>query len=185
MIYSNVNTEVKSKDLGCGVKYYLAIEDTHRPVSLWTTENLALQKGMNHKITAGMNYRRRPCLVEEEDYHLFLFLYAATDKLGTKRGEIKIHKNHADNVRVVSYFGQNKCLLAEVIDPLVGALIQVRPYGLPEDVIGDLYVIHECNVYHCTSDTLEACCKEHNIECPAEFDARGCALVAAPDWVTM
>ncbi len=120
MIYSNVNTKVKSKDLGCGVKHYLAIADTNRPVALWTTENVALRKGMNQKITAGVNYRRKPCLLEQEDYHLYLFLYAATDEFGIKRGEIKILKKHAKNVQVITYFGQNKCLLAKVINPLEG-----------------------------------------------------------------
>ena len=185
MIYSNVKTEVKSKDLGCGVKYYIGIADTHRPVALWTEENLALEKGMNHKITAGINYRRRPCLLKQEDYNLYLFLYAATNDIGTETGEIKIFKQHADNVRVISHFGQNKCLLAEVVDPLVGALIQVRPYGLKENAPADLYIIHECNVYHCKSDTLEECCKEHNIEWADGFNPRGLDLIAVTDWITM
>ena len=185
MIYANVDTEVRSKDLGCGMKYYIAVGNPRRSIGLWTEDNLALKKGMNDNIAVGINKRRRPCLIPQTDYHLHIFLFAETNETGLKKGEIKIHKDHAENVRVVSYFGQNRCVLVEVVDPLVDALIQVRPYGLADDAVGDLYVVHECNVYHCTSDTLEECCKEHNIECPAEFDARGCALVAAHDWVTL
>lgn len=184
MIYSNVKTEVKSKDLGCGVKYYIGIADTHRPIALWTEENLALEEGMNEKITAGINRRRVPCLLPQEDLTLYLFLYAATDKLGVKTGEIKIYKDHAENVRVIRHFGEDKCLLAEVVNPLRVTFIEVRPYGLTENEPADIYVVHKCEVYHCTSATLKACCEQNGID---EFDdlcSRGCAP-AATDWVKL
>ena len=185
MIYANVDTEVRNKDLGCGLKHYIAVGNPRRSISLWTEENLALKKGMNDKIAVGINYRRRPCLIPQVDYNLHLFLYAETDDIGIKRGEIKIYKKHAENVRVISHFGQNRCVLAEVVDPLVGALIQVRPYGITDDSQASLYVIHECNVYSCSIDTLKACCEEHGIEWLEAFANGECDLVAASDWVTL
>ncbi|MBQ6860035.1 MAG: hypothetical protein IJO08_00095 [Clostridia bacterium] len=185
MIYTNVDTAVKTRSVGLEKRHFVSVGAQHKPILLRTRPELEFKKGLNEKLSLVWDERGKMHLERMEDNTFFMLLYAENETANPYDGRIKVYYNHQENVRFIARFGQRDCIMLDVKDPSVGALIQIRPYDFDQGAPAELYVIYDWKVYRCTPESLRKCCEENNIEVSDALHIDEIDVRNENDWVTL
>ena len=185
MIYSNVDIAVKTRSIGLEKRHFVAVGKERKPILIRTRPELEFKKGLNEELSIVWDERGKMHLERMSDNAFYMLLYAERENERSSKGTIKVYYNHKDNVRFLARFGQRDCIMIDVKDPSVGALIQVRTADFTKEEQTEFYVVYDWKVYKCTPKTLKKCCEDNKIEVSSalhidELDARN-----ENDWVTL
>lgn len=185
MIYTNVDTNVKTRSIGFDKRHFVSVGAQRKPILLRTRPELELKKGLNEHLSIVFDERGKMHLERMKDNAFYMLLYAEAPRECPYNGRIKVYYNHQENVRLVARFGQSDCVMLDVCDPNVGALIQVQPHDFEKGAPAALFIVYEGKVHCCTVDTLKKCCEENKIELSSAFPIDNIDVNDENDWVTL
>lgn len=197
MIYTNERLRATDVEMEWGNLHQIALGEKGRGRKLMTLpcplDIEEITKGLHADLTIGLTKSNRVRINHGHDDKLYMILSSQggytrrgcgtiqIPEMDVNRFNVLIRGNGADGA--AGRIGYWDCMVIEA--PLTDAIVRVRTSGAGYGTPSDLYIIHECGIYHCTIDTLPECCDTLGIDIPDTFVRDRGGLSFGDGWIIL
>lgn len=196
MLYSNILLESKPKTYDFGTIYQIGMGQFGRGrkfMTLTCPMGTIIREGMNPEYSIEFTQSRKPKIVKRTDSTIFMLLSSKGRHARKGSGTIRVLQSQKSNFEVLKRgkgaegatgrMGFWDCMLLRVPDG--DSIVRVRTSGGGYGTPSDLYLVHNCCVFHCYLDQLVELCNALGVNVPCKILYEENGVRFGKDWAIL